>query len=163
MFHHHTPCKKHVIATAGAHTGRGERAERCQWQKERGERVAAVKISSVRLKAARKFWAPQQGHPFSLAGTTLPALRATSPYTGEAFLLPPLRKGKSPKRCQWQKKRGDFEEVPRLAGTTVAGTRMARRWAGCHGEAVTEGSTIRTSCNAKRRAEGSESSAASGG
>ena len=44
-------------------TGRGERTERCQWQKKRGERVAAVKISSVRRKAAQKFWAPQQGHP----------------------------------------------------------------------------------------------------
>ena len=74
-------------------------------------------------------------------GTTLPALRATSPYTGEAFLLAPLRKGKSPKRRQWRKKRGDFEEVPRLSATTVAGNRLARRWAGCHGKAVTEGST----------------------
>ena len=44
-------------------TGRcGERIERCQWQKKRDERVAAVKISSVRRKAARKFWAPQQDH-----------------------------------------------------------------------------------------------------
>ena len=40
----------------------GERTERCQWQMKRGERVAAVKISSVRRKAAQKFWAPQQGH-----------------------------------------------------------------------------------------------------
>ena len=40
----------------------GERSERCLWQIQRGERVAAVKISSVRRKAARKFWAPQQGH-----------------------------------------------------------------------------------------------------
>ena len=40
----------------------GERTERCQWQKKRGERVAAVKISSVRRKAAQKFWAPQQDH-----------------------------------------------------------------------------------------------------
>ena len=103
--------------------------------------MAAVKISSVRRKAARKFWAPQQGHPSSPARATLPALRATFPYTGEAFLLAPLRKGKSPKRCQWQKKRGDFEEVPRLAATTVAANRLARRWAGCHGFAVTEGST----------------------
>ena len=28
--------------------------------------------------------------------------------------------GKSPKHCQWQKKRGDFEEVPRLADTDSA-------------------------------------------
>ena len=40
----------------------GERTERCQWQRKRGERVAAVKISSVRRKAAQKFWAPQQGY-----------------------------------------------------------------------------------------------------
>ena len=40
----------------------GERTERCQWQKKRSERVAAVKISSVRRKAAQKFWAPQQDH-----------------------------------------------------------------------------------------------------
>ena len=40
----------------------GERTERCQWQEKRGERVAAVKISSVRRKAAQKFWAPQQDH-----------------------------------------------------------------------------------------------------
>ena len=44
-------------------TGRcGERTERCQWQRKRGERVAAVKILSVRRKAAQKFWAPQQDH-----------------------------------------------------------------------------------------------------
>ena len=40
----------------------GERTERCQWQRKRSERVAAVKISSVRRKAAQKFWAPQQDH-----------------------------------------------------------------------------------------------------
>ena len=40
----------------------GERTERCRWQKKRSERVAAVKILSVRRKAAQKFWAPQQDH-----------------------------------------------------------------------------------------------------
>ena len=40
----------------------GERTERCRWQRKRSERVAAVKILSVRRKAAQKFWAPQQGH-----------------------------------------------------------------------------------------------------
>ena len=40
----------------------GERTERCQWQRKRGERVAAVKILSDSRKAAQKFWAPQQGH-----------------------------------------------------------------------------------------------------
>ena len=67
------------IATAGVRTGFamtpltrgavqiraggcGERTERCRWQKQRSERVAAVKILSVRRKAAQKFWAPQQDH-----------------------------------------------------------------------------------------------------
>ena len=40
----------------------GERTERCQWQRKRSERVAAVKILSVRRKAAKKFGAPQQDH-----------------------------------------------------------------------------------------------------
>ena len=40
----------------------GERIERRRWRKKRDERVAAVKISSVRRKAAQKFWAPQQDH-----------------------------------------------------------------------------------------------------
>ena len=44
-------------------TGRcGERIERRRWRMKRVERVAAVKILSVRRKAARKFWAPQQDH-----------------------------------------------------------------------------------------------------
>ncbi len=59
---------------------------------------------------------------------------------------PPLRKGKSPKRCQWQKKRGDFEEVPRLAATIVAGNRLARRWAGWR--EAPKGSPHRTPCHA---------------
>ena len=41
----------------------GERIERRRWRMKRDERVAAVKISSVRRKAAQKFWVPQQGHP----------------------------------------------------------------------------------------------------
>ena len=52
-----------VIANQCAHWC-GERTERCRWQMKRGERVAAVKISSAIRKAAQKFWAPQQGHPF---------------------------------------------------------------------------------------------------
>ena len=40
----------------------GERIERRRWRMKRDERVAAVKILSVRRKAAQKFGAPQQGH-----------------------------------------------------------------------------------------------------
>ena len=58
-----TPCELQCHSETSPQTGRGERTERCQWQKQRSERVAAVKISSVCRKAAQKFWAPQQGHP----------------------------------------------------------------------------------------------------
>ena len=37
--------------------------------------------------------------------------------------------GKSAKRRQRRMKRAGFEEVPRLAATTVGGSRLARRWA----------------------------------
>ena len=129
----------------------GERTERCQWQRKRSERVAAVKISSVRRKAAQKFWAPQQDHRplrrgYKRCGKT--GRRGRRPlrkrnkkcrWAGRCGHRPLRRglqwvqqngsSGKSAKRCQWQMKRGDFEEVPRLADTTVAGNRLARRWA----------------------------------
>ena len=44
-------------------------------------------------------------------------------------LCPSRRAGKSAKRRQWRMKRAGFEEVPRLAAATVAGNRLARRWA----------------------------------
>ena len=60
----------------------GERTERCRWQKQRSERVAAVKISSVRRKAAQKFWAPQQDHR--------PLRKCISGGVGEGLSCPPL-------------------------------------------------------------------------
>ena len=44
-------------------------------------------------------------------------------------VLPRPREGKPAKRRQWRMKRAGFEEVPRLAGTTVPVSRLARRWA----------------------------------
>ncbi len=43
------------------------------------------------------------------------------------FVLLAAAAGKSPKRRRWRMQRGDFEEVPRLVATTVAGNRLARR------------------------------------
>ena len=43
--------------------------------------------------------------------------------------LPLPRAGKSAKRRRWRMQRAGFEEVPRLADTTVAANRLARRWA----------------------------------
>ena len=39
-----------------------------------------------------------------------------------------LQPEKSPKRRPRWKKRGDFEEAPRLAGMIVTGNRLARQW-----------------------------------
>ena len=55
------------------------------------------------------------------AGPVCPAVGAGKIRVGPS--------GKSAKRRQWRMQRGDFEEVPRLAAATVAGNRLARRWA----------------------------------
>ena len=115
----------------------GERIERCRWQKKRDERVAAVKISSVRRKAAQKFWAPQQDHrPLRKCnkrcnGRATARVAPTKALQGvrRGGALPLPRAGKSAKRRRWRMQRAGFEEVPRLADTTVAGNRLARRWA----------------------------------
>ena len=49
----------------------------------------------------------------------------TPPYGSVSRSVVSGASGKSPKRCQWQMKRGDFEEGPRLAGMTVPGNRLA--------------------------------------
>ena len=92
-----TSCKRCHCETS-SQTGRGERAERCQWQKKRGERVAAVKISSVRRKAAQKFWAPQQGHPPPVPSAPLPkggwhGKAVTGGFHTSPDLLQPFRRG----------------------------------------------------------------------
>ena len=77
----------------------GERTERCQWQRERSERVAAVKILSVRRKAAQKFWAPQQDHRPLRRVTRGTVKRAVGPYEILRFGIFPgenfLRQGDS--------------------------------------------------------------------
>ena len=81
------------------------------------------------------------------AGPVCPAVGAGKIRVGPS--------GKSAKRCQWQMKRAGFEEVPRLADTTVAGNRLARRWAtaGPYGSATRgamggrpQGSPLRMGC-----------------
>ena len=65
----------------------GERIERRRWRMKRDERVAAVKILSVRRKAAQKFWAPQQGHR-PLRGLQGVRYREVSPSHGFAVTAP---------------------------------------------------------------------------
>ena len=55
-------------------------------------------------------------------GAALQGIRGGAAVNGGAS-------GKSAKRRRWRKKRAGFEEVPRLAATTVDGNRLARRWA----------------------------------
>ena len=93
---------KEICASPGA--GRcGERTERCRWQKKRGERVAAVKISGVRRKAAWKFWAPQQDHR--------PLRKCILRCVGEG-LCPSHGRGKTPPlRKRYKGRRGVFANV----------------------------------------------------
>ena len=82
----------------------------------------------------RIFPAPRQGTralPYKVLRYRARADRVVRPYNcfRRGGVLPRPREGKSPKRRRWRKKRGDFEEVPRLAATTVAGNRLAQRWA----------------------------------
>ena len=55
--------------------------------------------------------------------------REDRPYEGYKGRGMAGRCGERIERRQWRMKRGDFEEVPRLAATTVAANRLARRWA----------------------------------
>ena len=60
-FGHFWGCGQKRPALGGAELSPPEeRSERRQWRMQGGERVAAIKISSVRRQAAQKFWAPQQ-------------------------------------------------------------------------------------------------------
>ena len=69
----------------------------------------------------RDTWVPPYITLFCRAGPVCPAVGAGKNRFGLS--------GKSAKRRQWRMKRAGFEEVPRLAGTTVPGNRSAQRWA----------------------------------
>ena len=70
----------------------GERIERRRWRMKRDERVAAVKILSVRRKAARKFWAPQQDHRPLRVHDKRCGVKRNPPVTASPC-QPPLGKG----------------------------------------------------------------------
>ena len=95
----------------------GERIERRRWRMKRDERVAAVKILSVRRKAAQKFWAPQQDHR--------PLRRVTRGVTGGRPQGSPLRKRN--KRCNGRVVR-EADPYGRLQ--EVRGFMPGRRWWG---------------------------------
>ena len=71
-----------------------------------------------------RLWGLNGGRTGASAPTVL---RNEEERRGGALPLP--RAGKSAKRRRWRMQRAGFEEVPRLADATVAGNRLARRWA----------------------------------
>ena len=76
--------------------------------------------------ALQKF--PVGRHPCAPPQTVPSGGAEPRPYGGQGVPAGGAAK-ESAKRRQWRKKRADFEEVPRLADTSVDGNRMARRWA----------------------------------
>ena len=79
-----------------------------------------------------------RGHSLTSLPLPLAALSSLPTSARTQALLATLRRGdpcgrpragKSAKRRRWRMKQAGFEEVPRLAGTTVAVSRLARRWA----------------------------------
>ena len=78
----------------------GERIERRRWRMKRDERVAAVKILSVRRKAAQKFWAPQQGHR-ALRSSIGKRCVGADAYIGPSHRTPCNLSLRTSDRCHW--------------------------------------------------------------
>ena len=98
--------------------------------KSRLQKRSAFYFCAFRYSPPRKpLTAPHSLYP-SVGGDTYiappPVLLATL-RRGDPCGRP--RAGKSAKRRQWRMKQAGFEEVPRLAGTTVPVSRSAQRWA----------------------------------
>ena len=111
----------------------GERIERRRRRMKRDERVAAVKILSVRRKAARKFWAPQQDHRPLRVHNKRCGVKRNPPVTASPC-QPPLGKGAEGtgtadchSQCaHWPRNdRGARGRVVREADTYGSGTRRA--------------------------------------
>ena len=85
----------------------------------------------MEVRCATGHMGPALQEPLQYCGRTGASaptvLRNEEERRGGALPLP--RAGKSAKRRRWRMQRAGFEEVPRLADTTVAGNRLARRWA----------------------------------
>ena len=112
----------------------GERTERCQWQKQRSERVAAVKISSVRRKAAQKFWAPQQGHRPLRKRILWCVGEGLCPSRGRPQGSPlrkslPCLKGGGPAAGWWRDSRGEESPSHGFAVLRQGGHQPLRRFA----------------------------------
>ena len=121
---------------APAEVGGEKQQERVKFSRGRRLRIApgALRPRNDRLQKMRwqrGTWAPPYKGLCDIAGGQgRPPLRCcvTKKCVGEGA-LPLPRAGKSAKRRRWRMKRAGFEEVPRLADTTVAGNRLAQRWA----------------------------------
>ena len=96
-------------------TVEGERAVRCRWQMQHGERVAAVKFSSDRRKAAQKIWvtatgATSQNRPCGLFWQVNQSSFSTSPtmaMCSSSSCFCSTVEGERAVRCRWQMQHGE--------------------------------------------------------
>ena len=105
-------------------------ASPCQPPLGKGAEKAGVRIATTSLRTGLAMTPLTRGAVQTRAGGQRrpPLRRGCKGCVGEG-LCPSRRAGKSAKRRRWRMQRAGFEEVPRLADTTVAGNRLARRWA----------------------------------
>ena len=104
----------------------GERIERRRWRKKRGDFEEVPRLAGTTVPGNRLARRCYPGGSVGFFGTG----KESGVSAAAVLILFAAAAGKSAKRRRWRKKRVDFEEVPRLAGTTVPGNRLARRCRG---------------------------------
>ena len=90
-------------------------------------RIVSAFAAAGRSRGPTLAWRGREGFCVYRAGHNVSVPVSLLSVGADVSVRP--REGKSAKRRQWRMKRASFEEVPRLAGTTVPVSRLARRWA----------------------------------
>ena len=90
-------------------------------------RIVSASAAAGRSRGPTLAWRGREGFCVYRAGRNVSVPVSLLPVGADVSVRP--QEGKSAKRRQWRMKRAGFEEVPRLAGTTVPVSRLARRWA----------------------------------
>ena len=90
-------------------------------------RIASASAAAGRSRGPTPAWRGREGFCVYRAGRNISVPVSLLSVGADVSVRP--QEGKSAKRRQWRMKRAGFEEVPRLAGTTVPVSRLARRWA----------------------------------
>ncbi len=101
----------------------GKSAKRRRWRMQRGDFEEVPRLAGTTVPGNRLARRCYPGGSVGFFGTG----KGSGVSAAAVLVFFAAAAGKSAKRRRWRKKRGDFEEVPRLAGTTVPGNRLARR------------------------------------